>query len=119
MSKNVVTILTDRSKVLKTPGRYIGSIETKEVEKMVVTPDFKSVTEKLLKFILACFNADSITTFTFRICALLASSGTTPLNFACIGIWEDITLDKIFLPFSVTAAEVSSHDVSIAKIFIF
>lgn len=50
MSKNVVTILTDRSKVLKTPGRYIGSIETKDVEKMVVTPDFKSVTEKLLKF---------------------------------------------------------------------
>ena len=50
MSGNVVTILTDRSKVLKTPGRYIGSIETKDVEKMVVTPDFKSVTEKLLKF---------------------------------------------------------------------
>lgn len=47
---NVVTILTDRSKVLKTPGRYIGSVETKEIEKMVVTPDFKSVTEKLLKF---------------------------------------------------------------------
>lgn len=49
-SKNIVTILTERSKVLKTPGRFIGSIETKEVEKMVVTPDLKSVTEKLLKF---------------------------------------------------------------------
>ena len=47
---NVVTILTERSKVLKTPGRFIGSVETREVEKMVVTPDFKSVAEKLLKF---------------------------------------------------------------------
>lgn len=50
MTNNIVTILTERSKVLKTPGRFIGSIETKEIEKMVVTPDFKSVTEKLLKF---------------------------------------------------------------------
>lgn len=50
MANNIVTILTERSKVLKTPGRFIGSIETKEIEKMVVTPDFKSVTEKLLKF---------------------------------------------------------------------
>ena len=50
MNNNIVTILTERSKVLKTPGRFIGSIETKEIEKMVVTPDFKSVTEKLLKF---------------------------------------------------------------------
>ena len=50
MAENIVTILTERSKVLKTPGRFIGSTETKEIEKMVVTPDFKSVTEKLLKF---------------------------------------------------------------------
>lgn len=50
MANNNVVILTERSKVLKTPGRFIGSIETREVEKMVVTPDFKSVTEKLLKF---------------------------------------------------------------------
>jgi DNA gyrase/topoisomerase IV subunit B len=47
---NKIVILTDRSKVLKTPGRYIGSIETKQIEKMVVTPDFKSVTEKMLNF---------------------------------------------------------------------
>jgi len=50
VAENIVTILTERSKVLKTPGRFIGSTETKEIEKMVVTPDFKSVTEKLLKF---------------------------------------------------------------------
>ena len=50
VGENKVVILTERSKVLKTPGRFIGSIETKEVEKMVVTPDFKSVAEKVLKF---------------------------------------------------------------------
>lgn len=48
--QNNIVILTDRSKVLKTPGRYIGSIETKEIEKMVVTADLKSVAEKVLKF---------------------------------------------------------------------
>ena len=50
VGNNNVVILTERSKVLKTPGRFIGSIETKEIEKMVVTPDFKSVIEKMLKF---------------------------------------------------------------------
>lgn len=48
--QNQVVILTERSKVLKTPGRFIGSIETKEMEKMVVTPDLKSVEEKVLNF---------------------------------------------------------------------
>ena len=48
--QNNIVILTERSKVLKTPGRFIGSIETKEQEKMVVTTDFKSVHEKILKF---------------------------------------------------------------------
>ena len=50
MTNNSVVILTERSKVLKTPGRFIGSTETKQIEKMVVTPDFKSVTEQLLNF---------------------------------------------------------------------
>ena len=50
MTNNSVVILTERSKVLKTPGRFIGSTETKQIEKMVVTPDFKSVVEQLLNF---------------------------------------------------------------------
>ena len=48
--KNSVVILGERSKVLKTPGRFIGSIETRQIEKMVVTPDLKSVIEMQINF---------------------------------------------------------------------
>ena len=50
LGQNTIVILTERSKVLKSPARFIGSVETREVEKMVVTPDLKSVEEKLLRF---------------------------------------------------------------------
>jgi hypothetical protein len=32
-----------------------------------------------------------------------------------MGIWEEITFERIFLPSNTTAAPVSSHDVSMAK----
>lgn len=48
--QNRVVILGERSKVLKTPGRFIGSIETREIEKMVVTTDLKSVEEMKIRF---------------------------------------------------------------------
>jgi hypothetical protein len=49
-------------------------------------------------------------------CALLASSGTTPPNFSCT-FWLAIILDKI-LPSLQIAAAVSSQDDSMAKIVI-
>jgi hypothetical protein len=53
------------------------------------------------------------------ICLLEASSGTIPPYLLWISSWLDTMLDKIVLPSSTTAAEVSSHDVSIPKINIF
>jgi hypothetical protein len=46
-------------------------------------------------------------------CALLASSGTTPPNVSCT-VWLAIKLDKI-TPFTQTDAEVSSQEDSMAK----
>ena len=48
--QNNVTILTERTKALKTPARFIGSVETQEVNKLIVTEDLKSVTEKTINF---------------------------------------------------------------------
>src|SRR4030042_1941498 len=65
----------------------------------------------------ARFNASLITGSIRSRWALLAISGTTPPHFLCRSTCEEITLDLILL-FSMTAAEVSSHEVSIARICI-
>ena len=50
VKNNNVTILTERTKALKTPARFIGSVETQVVNKMIVTEDLKSVTERQINF---------------------------------------------------------------------
>ena len=54
----------------------------------------------------------------FSICFLEAISGTTPPYNVCKSICEDMTLDSASLPLTTTAAAVSSHELSIAHIFI-
>ena len=49
--------------------------------------------------------------------ARLAISGTTPPNRAWRSTWLDTTDDRTVVPFSTTAAAVSSHDVSIPRMF--
>ena len=49
-------------------------------------------------------------------CSRDASSGTTPPYFACIVICEATTLERMTLPFSTTAAAVSSHEDSMPRI---
>jgi hypothetical protein len=62
----------------------------------------------------AVFNAVSTTGMIFAKCAREASSGTTPPY--CAGInWLAVWLASI-LPFTHTAADVSSHEDSMAKI---
>ena len=39
--QNNVTILTERTKALKTPARFIGSVETQEVNKLIENPKLK------------------------------------------------------------------------------
>src|SRR3989344_5874037 len=65
----------------------------------------------------ACRSARSIIQSIRSSCALCATEGTTPPNSACSEAWDHITLDRTVVP-SVTAAAVSSHDVSTARIFI-
>ena len=64
----------------------------------------------------ATSKASSTTAFIASMCFLDATSGTTPPNFVCISIWEDIIFDKTSLPLTTTAAAVSSQLLSIANI---
>ena len=64
-------------------------------------------------FIFACFRASFTTWLITSTWHLEAISGTTPPYKVCISICEFITFDKTFLPFTTTAAEVSSQLVSI------
>lgn len=69
-----------------------------------------------------CFIAnasDSCTTGMIAFtCSLAACSGMMPPVFACISAEEATTLDSMVVPFSTTAAVVSSQEVSIARIII-
>src|SRR5450631_130945 len=57
------------------------------------------------------------TTFTTEArCCRDATSGTTPPYSACTSTCDEITFERMCLPFSITAAAVSSHDVSIPRI---
>src|SRR3989344_6948055 len=58
----------------------------------------------------------------FLTCSRAAKEGTTPPYLAWSFIWDDTTLERTVILFlaviSITAIAVSSHDVSIPKIFI-
>src|SRR6185437_1180899 len=51
-----------------------------------------------------------------RRCSREASSGTTPPYGACVAIWEETTFDNTCAPSRTTAAEVSSHELSMPRI---
>ena len=61
-------------------------------------------------------NACFVTAHIASVCILEAISGTTPPNILCFSICVATTEETIFLPFSTTAAAVSSQELSIPRI---
>jgi cytochrome bd-type quinol oxidase subunit 1 len=72
----------------------------------------------LFKSAPAAVRAFSTTGTIFSICFLEASSGTTPPYGWCVATWDQTTLDKMVCPPEVTAAAVSSQEVSIPRIML-
>ena len=79
-------------------------------------PQVAAIASKSFNAAPADSNASSITGLMFSRCFLDATSGTTPPNLLCMSIWLDMMFDRTSRPFLTTAAEVSSHEVSIASI---
>src|SRR3989338_8265445 len=68
-----------------------------------------------LKVVSASVKACSITGSILRTCSRAATSGTTPPVARWRSICDAITFDKTFRPSCTTAADVSSHEVSMDK----
>ena len=66
----------------------------------------------------ACSMASLITALNVSMCCREASSGTMPPYWACMSIWVATTFEWMVRPSSMTAAAVSSQDVSMPRIFI-
>ena len=64
----------------------------------------------------ASFIAPSTTQQMFSQCRLEAISGTTPPYLRCSSTWVEMTEERIFRPFSTTAAAVSSQELSMPRI---
>src|SRR5215813_8484805 len=66
----------------------------------------------------AAANASPTTSPIFSRCSREASSGTTPPYFLCVAICEAMTFERTLTPSSMTAAAVSSHELSIPRVSI-
>src|SRR5215470_17687287 len=66
----------------------------------------------------AAASASLTTPLIFSRCSREASSGTTPPYFSCVAICEAMTFEWTLTPSSMTAAAVSSHELSIPRISI-
>src|SRR5215475_15406185 len=66
----------------------------------------------------AAANASPTTPLIFSRCSREASSGTTPPYFLCVAICEAMTFERTLTPSSMTAAAVSSHELSIPRVSI-
>src|SRR5262245_38398255 len=66
----------------------------------------------------AAASASPTTSPIFSRCSREASSGTTPPYFLCVAICEAMTFERTLTPSSMTAAAVSSHELSIPRISI-
>ena len=65
----------------------------------------------------ACSRASLTTGIRDVKCSLEAISGIMPPYFLCISDWDATILDLIIVPSVMTAAAVSSHEVSIPNTF--
>src|SRR5215510_14540840 len=70
------------------------------------------------KFTPAVAKASPTTSLIFSRCSREASSGTTPPYFLCVAICEAMTFERTLTPSSMTAAAVSSHELSIPRVSI-
>src|SRR5215475_13731823 len=66
----------------------------------------------------AAANASPTTSLIFSRCSREASSGTTPPYLLCVAICEAMTFERTLTPSSMTAAAVSSHELSIPRVSI-
>src|SRR5688572_29212822 len=108
---------TPRSALLREKARAFAALTPTRRAGESPGPRVTAMASISLQSAWACWRASSSTGIIVKTCCLDASSGTTPPYLRCSAICEAIMLVRMCLPSLTIATEVSSHDVSIASIF--